>query len=71
MKFSDDEKATKLLSGWSWPEDSEKALNGSVWLQDTPVGRGHAILFIYDPTARAMWPGLNKLLLNAMLIGPG
>jgi hypothetical protein len=70
VKFNSDEKVTKLLSGWSWPDDTEKALAGAVWLQDMPVGRGHAILFTYDPTTRAMWPGLYKLLLNAMLIGP-
>jgi hypothetical protein len=70
VKFSEDEKTIKLLSGWSWPEDTEKTLAGAVWLQDVPVGRGHAILFTYDPTARAMWPGLHRLLLNAMLIGP-
>lgn len=70
VRFSDDEKATKLLSGWSWPEDTEKALTGAVWLQDVPLGRGHAVLFTYDPTARAMWPGLYRLVLNAMLIGP-
>jgi hypothetical protein len=69
IKFADDEKLTKLLSGWSWPDETEKTLAGSVWLQDVPVGRGHAILFTYDPTSRAMWPGLHKLLLNAILIG--
>jgi len=70
VKFSDDDKFKKLLSGWSWPDDTEKALAGAVWLQDAPVGRGHAILFTYDPASRAMWPGLYRLLLNAMLIGP-
>jgi hypothetical protein len=70
VRFGDDSKIAKLLSGWSWPDDTEKAIAGSVWLQDAPVGRGHAVLFTYDPTARAMWPGLYKLLLNAMVIGP-
>ena len=63
-----DEKTNKLLSGWEWPEDTEKYLANSVWLQDAPVGRGHAYLFGYDPTSRAMWPGLYKMLLNALLI---
>jgi hypothetical protein len=69
VKFSSDEKVSKLLSGWEWPDDTEKALAGSVWLQDMPVGRGHAVLFTFDPTSRAMWPGLYKLLLNAMILG--
>jgi hypothetical protein len=57
-----------LLSGWSWPEESEKAITDSVWLQDVPVGEGHVYLFTWDPTDRAMWPGLHKLLLNSMLL---
>jgi hypothetical protein len=59
----------KLLSGWTWPDETEKAVSGTVWLHDQPVGNGHVIVFSGDPTARAMWPGLYKLLLNAMLFG--
>ncbi|MGV3617820.1 MAG: M14 family metallopeptidase [Fimbriimonas sp.] len=68
VTISPDPKS-QLLSGWTFGEDSEKALAGTVWLQDVPVGQGHAILFTQDPTARAMWPGLNKMLLNAILFG--
>ncbi len=65
-----DEKVRKLLSGWEYPDDTEKNLAGTVWLQDVPVGRGHAVLFFEDPTERAMWPGLYKMLLNSILLGP-
>lgn len=71
ITFSSDEKVKKLLSGWEWPDDTEKNLSGSVWLHDLPFGRGHVIFFMQDPTDRAMWPGLNGLLLNAILFGPG
>ena len=71
VKLAEDEKTKKLLTGWAWPDDTEKNLANTVWLQDAPVGRGHAVLFTNDPTARAMWPGLWKMLLNAMIIGPG
>ncbi len=71
MTLDPDEKVNKLLSGWEYDNDTEKNLAGTVWLQDVPVGRGHAIIFFQDPTDRAMWPGLEKLLLNAMLMGPG
>jgi hypothetical protein len=64
-----DEKL-KLLSGWEWPNDTEKSLQGTVWVQDQPVGGGHVIIFMSDPTERAMWPGLHHLLLNAILFGP-
>jgi len=59
-----------LLSGWEWPEDTEKALHGAAFLQDVGVGRGHLVAFLQDPTERAMWPGLYKALLNAMIVGP-
>jgi hypothetical protein len=69
VTFSSDPKVTKLLTGWSWPNETEKVLQGTVFLQDAPMGRGHVVLFAQDPTERAMWPGLNKLLLNAILFG--
>ncbi|MES1228213.1 MAG: hypothetical protein ABUL72_06040, partial [Armatimonadota bacterium] len=70
VTFSNDEKVNKLLSGWEWPDDTEKNLRGVVWLQDQPMGGGHLIWFAEDPTQRAMWPGLNRMLLNAILLGP-
>ncbi len=71
VTFSTDEKAKKLLSGWTWPDETDKALKGTVVVHDASVGRGRAVLFFQDPTERAMWPGLYRMLLNAMLIGPG
>ncbi|MEZ0324331.1 MAG: M14 family zinc carboxypeptidase [Fimbriimonas sp.] len=65
-----DEKVKKLLTGWEFENETEKLLANTVWLQDVSVGRGHVILFTEDPTNRAMWPGLNKLLLNAIILGP-
>ena len=69
ITLDSDPKVNKLLSGWEYPDDTEKNLAGTV--QDVPVGRGHAVLFMQDPIERAMWPGLEKLLLNAMLMGTG
>ena len=71
ISFSADEKAEKLLTGWEWPDETEKAMRGAVFLHDEPVSRGHIILYTQDPTERALWPGLYKSLLNAMLIGAG
>jgi hypothetical protein len=67
--LSSDEKARKLLSGWEW-DTTEADLAGTAWLIDAPAGQGRAVLFPYDPTFRAQWPGLYKMLLNAMIIGP-
>ncbi|MBX7135584.1 MAG: hypothetical protein K1X67_23195 [Fimbriimonadaceae bacterium] len=58
----------RLLSGWAW-DDTEAALGGTVWFHDQPYGRGHVLFFAQDPTERALWPGLARLLLNAMLLG--
>jgi len=71
ISFSKDEKASLLLSGWEWPDDTEKALHGAAYLQDISVGRGRLVTFLQDPTERAMWPGLYKALLNAMILGSG
>lgn len=58
----------RLLSGWAW-DDTQSQLGGTVWFHDQPYGRGHVLFFALDPTDRALWPGLEKLLLNAMLLG--
>lgn len=70
VSLSSDEKSKKLLSGWEWPDETEKALTGTVWLQEERVGRGSVVVFASDPTERALYPGLYKLLLNAILFGP-
>jgi hypothetical protein len=70
VSLSPDEKAHKLLSGFEFEDGTEEALAGTLWLLDAPIGNGHVTLFFKDPCDRAMWPGLHKLLLNAMLINP-
>jgi hypothetical protein len=37
---------------------------------DEPMGRGRIVLFADDPNYRHLWPSLNRLFLNAVLIGP-
>lgn len=70
VKFAEGD-AKKLLTGWSWGEETEKSLAGAVWLHDEPSGQGHIVWFAEDPCERAMWPGLHKLLLNALYLLPG
>lgn len=71
VQYSSDEKSHKLLSGWDWPDETDKALTGAAWLQDVPTGQGHVIIFLQDPLERAMWPGTYRMFLNAVLLGPG
>lgn len=69
--FSAEAKDLRVLSGWSWKDETDKALAGTVWLHVQDSGRGSAVMFMDNPVDRAMWPGHYKLLLNAMLFGAG
>ena len=71
VDFASDAKAVRLLSGWAWPGDSGEGLAGTAMVHDEPVGRGRVVFFMFDPTSRAMWPSFDKMLLNAVLSGPG
>jgi hypothetical protein len=70
VKFAADD-TKKLLTGWSWGEESEKALKDTVWMHDEPTGQGHIIWFAEDINDRAMWPGVNKLFLNSLILAAG
>ncbi len=57
------------LSGYIWP-DTERYLAGMGWLFLESFGRGKVVSFVEDPNFRASYDGLNKLFLNAILLGP-
>jgi hypothetical protein len=58
-------------AGWAWPENTERLLRGTAFLIEEPIGRGHVVLFANDPMFRAWWRALDRLVLNAVLLGPG
>jgi hypothetical protein len=58
------------VAGFTWPENTQKYLEGTAWMIDEPMGRGRIVLFADDPNYRHLWPSLNRLFLNAVLIGP-
>ncbi|HXF95993.1 MAG TPA: M14 family metallopeptidase [Gemmatimonadales bacterium] len=60
-----------IVSGFEWPDNSERLLDGSVYAAVEPRGRGHVILFADDPTFRAFTQATWQLLANAILMGPG
>lgn len=64
-------KGPSLLSGYIWPGNTEELLAETAYVVDEPIGNGHAILFLNDPTFRASWPGLRKLFLSGILFGTG
>jgi hypothetical protein len=58
------------LSGLLWPEAKER-LSDTAYATVERVGRGQIILFATDPTYRMWLPGMQRLILNAILLGPG
>ncbi len=59
------------ISGFVWPDNTERLLEGTIWAAVESHGRGHAILFAEDPLFRAFWRGTARLLTNAMMFGTG
>lgn len=59
------------LSGFVWPDDTERYLQGSVWATVERFGAGKIVQFASDPLFRGFWRGPARMLTNAMLIGPG
>lgn len=60
-----------VLSGFSWPGNTERLLTGAIWAAVENVGRGKVILFADDPLFRAFFRGSAGLFNNAILMGPG
>jgi len=58
------------LSGLLWPEARQR-LAETAYATVESVGRGQLILFVTDPTYRMWLPGVQRLFLNAVLLGPG
>jgi hypothetical protein len=64
MEWGDRDGAPFVVSGQAWGEDR---LIGRPALLDMPVGRGHAVIFNFNPMHRDMNRGDNRLLWNAIL----
>jgi hypothetical protein len=58
------------LSGLLWPEAASRLARTAVLCRDAQ-GKGQVILFAVDPTFRRATRGSERLLLNALLLGPG
>jgi hypothetical protein len=57
-------------AGFVWNDNTERLLRGSALLVDEPLGDGHVVLFANEPMFRGLWRALDKLVLNAVLLGP-
>ena len=63
-------KENLRLSGFTWPDNTEKLLAGTSYVIDEPTGGGHILLFLSDPTFRAYWVGLRRMFLNGIAFAP-
>ncbi|MEX2155013.1 MAG: M14 family zinc carboxypeptidase [Gemmatimonadaceae bacterium] len=57
-------------AGFVWPENTERLLRNSSLLIEEPTGGGHVVLFGNEPFFRAWWHALDRLVLNAIVLGP-
>jgi hypothetical protein len=58
------------LSGFTWPDNTERLLKSTAWAVVENHGSGRVVLFLGDPLFRAYWRGTARLVSNAILFGP-
>ncbi|HIG26430.1 MAG TPA: peptidase [Verrucomicrobiales bacterium] len=58
------------MSGLVWPEAAQRLVN-TAYVTRERKGNGQIILFAYSPVFRGSTPGTGRLLLNALIYGPG
>jgi len=58
------------LGGLLWPEAAGR-LARTAYATRESRGRGQVVLFLDEPVFRAWTPGTRRLLVNAILYGPG
>jgi hypothetical protein len=57
-------------AGFVWPDNTERLLRGTAFLIAEPVGGGHVVVFANEPLFRGWWRALDRLVLNAIVLGP-
>ena len=60
-----------VRAGFTWPGNTERLLRGTAFLIDEPLGSGHVILFTNEPMFRGWWRALDRMVLNALVLGAG
>ncbi|MDB4882443.1 MAG: Zinc carboxypeptidase [Gemmatimonadetes bacterium] len=60
---------TFVRAGFTWPGNTERLLRGTSLLIDEPTGNGHVVLFTNEPMFRGWWRSLDRLVLNALILG--
>ena len=57
-------------AGFVFPGNTERLLRNTALLIEEPLGAGHVVLFNNEPMFRAWWRALDRMVLNAVLLGP-
>ncbi|MBI2796525.1 MAG: hypothetical protein HYX65_07480 [Gemmatimonadetes bacterium] len=57
-------------AGFTFPDNTERLLKGTAFLVHEKIGGGHLVAFANDPMFRGWWRALDRLVLNAVLLGP-
>jgi hypothetical protein len=65
-----DKELSIRMSGLLWPEAAQRIAN-SAYLTRESLGKGQVIMFSGEPIFRGATLGTNRLLLNAVVFGPG
>ncbi len=60
-----------LISGFEWPNNTERLLKNTAWAAVERHGTGNVVLFAHSPVYRLFWRSTYRLLENAMLMGTG
>jgi hypothetical protein len=69
-RLPDDTEMHLRMSGLLWPEATHRLANAAAVTRE-PMGRGQVILFATPPAFRGASHGTTRLLLNAIVYGPG
>ncbi|MBI3790339.1 MAG: hypothetical protein HY275_05625 [Gemmatimonadetes bacterium] len=57
-------------AGFTFPDNTERLLKGTAFLVHEKIGGGHLVAFANEPMFRGWWRALDRLVLNAVLLGP-
>ncbi|MEO7646610.1 MAG: M14 family zinc carboxypeptidase, partial [Gemmatimonadaceae bacterium] len=58
-------------AGFVWPANTERLLRNTAYVIEEPIGGGHLVAFAGEPWFRGWWRALDKLVMNAIVLGPG
>ena len=56
-------------AGFAFPDNTERLLKGTALVVEEKVGRGHLVMFANDPMFRGWWRALDRVVMNAVLLG--